>query len=275
MIQVRSFRSGARAAAIALTLAGLSLAGCASQSETAPGPQAAEAYDPLEPVNRAVYNINEGADILVIRPVAEIYRGTVPDPIRTAVRNFLQNLAAPLVIANELLQGDFLGAQTAFERMLVNTTIGMGGFVDIAGMYLDKPFLYEDFGQTLAVWGVPSGPYLVLPILGPSNFRDAGGRVVDFLGDPVNIAADSNTVSYGRSITGGIDTRAGLIEPIDDIRRNSLDPYATIRSLYFQRRQAEIRDGELSPQQDQDIEFPEYDDVSLDNGGAAATSRTP
>jgi phospholipid-binding lipoprotein MlaA len=273
MTQVRSFRSRARAAAIALTFAGLPLAGCATQSATAPDAQAAEAYDPLEPVNRAVYNVNEGADILVIRPVAEIYRGTVPDPIRTAVRNFLQNLAAPLVIANELLQGDFPGAQTAFERLLVNTTIGIGGFVDIAGMYLDKPFLYEDFGQTLAVWGVPSGPYLVLPILGPSNFRDAGGRVVDFVADPVNASVDSNAFSYGRTGASGIDTRAGLIEPIDDIRRNSLDPYATLRSLYFQRRQAEILDGKVAPSQE--VDFPEYDDVSLDNSGATATSRIP
>jgi phospholipid-binding lipoprotein MlaA len=273
MTQVCSFRSGARAAAIALALAGLTLAGCATRSETAPGTQAAGVYDPLEPMNRAIYNVNEGADILVIRPVAEIYRGTVPDPIRTAVRNFLQNLAAPLVIANELLQADFAGAQTAFERLLVNTTIGIGGFVDIAGMYLDKPFLYEDFGQTLAVWGVPEGPYLVLPILGPSNFRDAGGRGVDFVADPVGIAVDSDAFSYTRAGVSGVDTRAGLIEPIDDIRRNSLDPYAALRSLYQQRRETEIRDGAVAPSQE--VEFPEFDDVSLDIGGEAANSRTP
>lgn len=273
MPQVSSFRFPARAAAVALTLAALPLAGCATPSDSAPGTQAAETPDPLEPLNRAVYNINEGADILVIRPAAEIYRGAVPDPIRTAVRNFLQNLAAPLVIANELLQGDFAAAQTAFERLLVNTTIGVGGFVDIAGTYLDKPFVYEDFGQTLAVWGVPSGPYLVLPLLGPSTFRDTAGLAVDFVADPVNAGVDSDGFSYTRAGVSGLDTRAGLIEPIDDLRRNSLDPYAALRSLYLQRRAIEIRDGEAAPSQD--VEFPEFDDVSLDNDGAAATSRTP
>lgn len=258
---------------MALTLAGLPLAGCATQSESAPGAQAAGTHDPIEPVNRAVYRFNEGADIYVIQPVAETYRDYVPDPVRTAVRNFLQNLAAPLVIANNLLQGDFGGAQTAFERLLVNTTIGVVGFVDIAGMYLDKPFVSEDFGQTLAVWGVPSGPYVMLPILGPSTLRDTAGLGVDILADPVNAGVDSNAFTYGRAGTSGIDTRAGLIEPIDDLRRNSLDPYASLRSLYLQRRDADIRDGEAAPSQD--VEFPEFDDVSLDIGGEAATSRTP
>ncbi|HEV7368807.1 VacJ family lipoprotein [Arenibaculum sp.] len=229
--------------------------------------------DPLEPVNRVVYGFNEAADILVLRPAAEVYRGTVPTPVRMAVRNFLLNLTSPLLVANELLQGDFEGAQVAFSRFLVNTTIGLGGAFDIAGRYRDLHYEYEDFGQTLAVWGVPDGPYLVLPLLGPSNLRDATGLVADTAADPVNIWANNADRSGAMAVRAGVtgvDTRTELIEAVDDLRRNSLDPYASARSLYRQRRATEINDGSGGS-----IEFPDYEDIdepAVENGAGSSNS---
>ncbi|HSK38239.1 MAG TPA: VacJ family lipoprotein [Arenibaculum sp.] len=254
--------SRARVAAVALTLAAASLTGCATSSGDAADPYAPSANDPLEGVNRIVYGFNEGTDILFLRPAAVIYREGVPEPIRTAVRNFLRNLTSPLVIANQLLQGDVKGAEVAFQRLLVNSTIGLGGVFDIAGEYLDLEYEMEDFGQTLAVWGVPEGPYLVLPIVGPSNLRDTAGYAVDTLTDPFNNWAnnvDADGALYGRAAASSLETRASLIEPIDDIRRNSLDPYASLRSLYRQSRAAAIRDGVEEPE----VEFPDYDDISM------------
>lgn len=252
MILARTLRAGAMAAAFAL--AGASLTGCAT---VPPGGTTADVSDPLEGLNRAVYGFNEGADILFIRPAAEIYRGTVPDPIRTAVRNFLRNLASPLIIAHQLFQGDLEGAKNATARMLVNTTIGLGGTIDIAAD-AGLPYQSEDLGQTLAVWGVPDGPYLVLPLIGPSTARDSVGLVGDALADPVNnwaVNTGNGAIPTVRSGVSSIDTRSQLIEPIDDLRRNSLDPYAALRSLYLQRRATEIRDGQTA------TEFPEFEET--------------
>jgi phospholipid-binding lipoprotein MlaA len=245
-------RRRARAAVLALALAILPLGGCATMG------QEADANDPLEPINRVVWGVNEGVDILLIRPAADTYRTVVPDPVQRAVRNFLRNLASPIIIANQLLQGDLEGAQTAFTRFVINTTAGIGGLMDVAESS-GYPFEYEDFGQTLAVWGVPEGAYLFLPVLGPSSLRDAGGLAVDSLADPINLwagATDRDAVVVGRGVASGIDTRAQYIGVIDDVRRNSLDPYAQLRSLYRQRRAAEIRDG-----QGADTEFPEFEDT--------------
>jgi phospholipid-binding lipoprotein MlaA len=238
---------------MALLLA-LPLAGCA----TTEGGGGGEAGDPLEPVNRLVWAVNEPVDILILRPAADTYRTVVPDPIQRAVRNFLYNLASPLVIANQLLQADWDGAQVAFNRFLINTTAGVGGLFDVA-TGAGYPYEYEDFGQTLAVWGVPEVAYLYLPILGPSSVRDAGGLVVDSLADPVNqwaSATDRDAIPLGRAGTTGLDSRAQYIGVIDDVRRNALDPYAQLRSLYRQRRAAEIADGNGGG-----TEFPEFDDT--------------
>lgn len=257
------FSPRARAAAVALILAAAPLTGCATPSADVADSYAPSANDPLEGVNRIVYGFNEGTDILFLRPAAVIYREGVPEPVRTAVRNFLRNLTSPLLIANQLLQGDIQGAEVAFQRLLVNTTIGLGGVFDIAGQYLDLEYELEDFGQTLAVWGVPEGPYLVLPIVGPSNLRDTVGYAVDTVTDPFNMWAnnvDANGALYSRAAATSLETRASLIEPIDDIRRNSLDPYASLRSLYRQSRAVVIRDGIEEPDE---VEFPDYDDFSM------------
>ncbi|WP_225889761.1 MlaA family lipoprotein [Indioceanicola profundi] len=216
--------------------------------------------DPLEPVNRAVFWFNEALDVVLIRPAAEIYRAVVPDPAQRGVRNVLQNLRSPLDLTNQLLQGDWKGAGTVTKRFLINTTVGIGGIFDVAGQN-GLTYEYESFDQTLAVWGVPEGPYLVLPLIGSSSLRDAAGFGVEFLADPVsNYAAntDQDWITYTRAGLTVVDTRAGYIEAIDDLKRNSFDYYAAMRSLYRQRRDGWIRDG--APAQDAFPDIPDYDE---------------
>ncbi|MGQ9369831.1 MlaA family lipoprotein [Azospirillum sp. ST 5-10] len=244
------------AAAVSLSLA----AGCASTPpDGATGDAYYEANDPLEPFNRAVFGVNEAADILVIRPAAEVYHTLTPDPLQDAVQSFILNLLSPLVIANELLQGDFEGAQLATGRFLTNTVLGAGGLADVAST-AGMPYEPEDFGQTLAVWGLGEGPYLVLPLIGPSNVRDATGYAVDTVADPVRIWAygtDQKDLLYARAGAGAIDRRSRVLSEVDDLRRNSLDYYATVRSLYRQQRAAQIRDSEQPAAAPEFPEFPQ------------------
>lgn len=230
---------------------------CVSACAT-PGGQSADSAvsDPIEPVNRAIFGFNEVADKAVIRPVAEAYVFVVPDPVRDSVQSFIRNLLSPLTIANQLLQGDFRGATDATGRFMTNTILGVGGIADVATQAA-IPYEPEDFGQTLAVWGLDSGPYIVLPLLGPSNLRDTAGYVVDTVADPVRIWGVSNDHEewlMARTIVGGIDRRSRLLTEVDDLRRNSLDFYATVRSLYGQQRAAAIRDSKASTTPD----FPDY-----------------
>ncbi|CAO3434109.1 MlaA family lipoprotein [Azospirillum doebereinerae] len=232
----RSFLRSAAVAAFAL-----SVTACA----TRPADSGADAYavsDPLEGVNRVVFGFNDVVDTVALRPAAEVYVTIVPDPVRDSIHSFIDNLMSPIYIANNLLQGDFEGAGHATGRFLTNTVLGAGGIADVATAagIPNKP---EDFGQTLAVWGVGSGPYLVLPLLGPSNLRDTVGYGVDTVGDPIRIwayANDHKTLSYVRTGVSAVDARSQVLQSVDDLRRNSLDFYATVRSLYQQRRQADI-----------------------------------
>jgi len=248
----RSILRSAAVAALAVVMSG-----CAS----APNGNVTEPVvsDPLEIPNRFVFAVNEATDILVIRPATEVYVGVVPDPVRQAIHNFIQNLLSPLYIANNLLQGDFQGAQVATGRFMTNTILGVGGVFDIAST-AGMPEQPEDFGQTLAVWGVGSGPYLVLPLIGPSNLRDATGYAVDTVGDPVRLwgyGTDNKDILYGRAATTTVDRRSQVLAEIDDLRRNSLDFYATVRSLYGQQREAAIRDNA----QVESPEFPDFNDT--------------
>ncbi|QJE73821.1 VacJ family lipoprotein [Aerophototrophica crusticola] len=216
--------------------------------------------DPLEPVNRGIFWFNEALDAVLIRPVAEIYRAVLPDPAQRGVRNVLQNLRSPLDLANQTLQGDWDGAGDVVKRFAINTTVGLGGLIDVAGKN-GIPYEYESFDQTLAVWGVPEGPYLVLPVIGSSSLRDAVGFGAEFYADPVSNYASNNDAdwfTYGRAGLTVADTRAGYIDVIDDLKRNSFDYYAAMRSLYRQRRDNWIRDGAADPSQLPDI--PDYDD---------------
>lgn len=218
--------------------------------------------DPLEPTNRAVFALNNNLDKAILKPVAEVYRDAVPSAARLGVHNVLNNLRTPVILLNDVLQGDLNRSLTTLMRFLVNSTVGMFGLADAAselGMVRHE----EDFGQTLAVWGVPSGSYLMLPIFGPSNSRDTVGLVVDLLTDPINIWA-SNTdqleVSLGRTGVRTVDKRALNLELLNEVEKSSLDFYAAIRSLYRQRRGNEISNGKdkALPQTSGLTDYPEF-----------------
>jgi len=199
--------------------------------------------DPYENTNRAIFGFNQAVDRTVLVPVASAYRAVIPDPFRDMIHDFLQNLNAPIIFANDVLQGQAGLAGETFGRALLNTTVGFGGFIDVASK-LGVPYHTNDFGITLANWGVDPGPYLMLPILGPSNPRDLVGDVADGFGDPGNIVAAQHHriwASIVRSAVSGIDERSRNIESLAEIERTSLDYYATIRSLARQRRAAQIR----------------------------------
>lgn len=226
-------------------LLGLGLAGCSSTgSNTVVVGEGIAVDDPLEETNRVILDVNEAVDKAVLEPVARGYRAATPRAFRFALRNFLRNLKSPIIIANQLLQGDLEGTANSTGRFVINTLAGFGGILDLAeegGI----PYEPEDFGQTLAVWGVGNGPYLVVPLLGPSTARDATGTLVDMYADPLRIYLfniDREEWHYGRVAAGVIDQREEMLDLIDDLRRNSFDYYAAVRSAYIQRRHALIRD---------------------------------
>ena len=224
------------------------LSACATPPED-PADLAAyeEANDPLEEFNRRIDKANRTIDRYVLRPIAGAYGKAVPSQLQDALRNFFDNLRAPVILANDLLQGEGERAGITVARFLTNSTLGLGGFIDTADKVFGLEFHDEDFGQTLAVWGVDEGIYLVLPLIGPSNPRDAVGIVVDSLLDPWNYLLRSADIQYGptvRSLLNGIDLRARNIDALDEIERTSIDTYATLRSLYRQRRADEIRNGD-------------------------------
>lgn len=221
----------------------LSLGACAQNADPQTGYRA-EINDPIEPVNRVIFAFNNVVDRFVLEPVAKIYDAVFPTFVKDSVQSFMRNLRTPLIIANNLLQGDFDDAGTATARFVINTTVGVVGLVDVASK---QGFAYEqeDLGQTLGVWGLGDGMYLVLPILGPSSARDFTGTVGEYFADPLQIWANNthnDWVYITRGAVEGIDNRARAIKAIDDLRKNSLDYYAAVRSAYVQRRQALIRD---------------------------------
>lgn len=199
------------------------------------------AYDPLEPMNRAIFAFNEVADTYVMKPVAIVYRDVVPEGGRTVVRNVLRNLSEPLVFANSLLQLDGEHALTSFWRFTLNSTFGLLGMRDFATDF-GLNYRAEDFGQTLGSYGVGEGPYLVLPLLGPSNLRDLVGLAADYPLDAFDHVVEEDW-QLVRTLTGAVDTREALLRPIDDIYETSLDPYATFRSGYAQRRRDAVANG--------------------------------
>ncbi len=241
-------RTGTRLSTVAaLALGALVITGCATMPSD-PEARAAylEASDPLEPLNRAIFSFNLGLDKALLRPLAAAYNTVLPDPVRDGVRNFLNNLRTPIVLANDVLQGEIGRAGETVGRFLLNSTIGVGGLFDIA-TELGFEFHDEDFGQTLAVWGVGEGPYLMLPILGPSNPRDAVGLVGEYFADPVVIwtnNTDREWILYTRTGVNTVDRRSRNVKTLEELERTSLDFYAAVRSLYRQRRMDEIRNGE-------------------------------
>jgi phospholipid-binding lipoprotein MlaA len=218
------------------------LAGCA----TTPGQDRLAERDPLQGVNRAVWGFNQGVDKVVLRPVSSVYRAVTPRPARRGLSRILANLAEPWSFVNNMLQGKPDRAFTNLGRFVINTTIGVGGLADHATKMGLKP-AYEDFGQTLAAWGVNGGPYLVLPILGPTTLRDGVGMGMAQFGDPYRVCLRkcglTNTQQYGATAAEIISIRADLSESgADGLLDASLDSYATAKSAYLQRRRAAILD---------------------------------
>ncbi len=219
---------------LALVLTILGLGGCASFRAAAPG-------DPLEPVNRGIYSFNSTFDHYLFRPIARGYDRITPSPVKQGVSNVFQNAADVQSILNDALQlkGEKLGNDLG--RVLINSTLGLGGLFDHAtAMGIERG--NEDFGQTLGYWGLGSGPYLVLPFLGPTTLRDFGGRLIDAQTDPVGYLS---SVPLRNSLQGlrVIDTRVGLF-PFDALlNQAALDRYTFTRSAYLQRRESLVLDG--------------------------------
>ncbi|SVC58050.1 uncharacterized protein METZ01_LOCUS310904 [marine metagenome] len=234
-----------------LLLGAMVLVGCSSAPKNDPEALAEfqKINDPMEVTNRGIFSFNQVLDKVVVKPVTGVYRSLIPSFMRKAVHRFLQNLRTPVTLANDLLQGEGGRAGDTVARFFINSTIGLLGFMDPAS-HMGFAQHEEDFGQTLAVWGVGEGPYLMLPVFGPSNPRDLTGKVVGFFLDPLNMWAantDRNEIPIIRTIVSGIDARDLYWDALEDIEKNSIDPYASIRSLYRQRRNDEIRNGKEGP----------------------------
>lgn len=214
-------------------------------------------WDPWEPVNRPLFAVYQFLDDFLVRPIAQGYGWIVPGPIKKGVRNAFRNLDSPIVFANDLLQLQPGDAAVTLGRFVINTTVGGLGFFDVAerGGLPGHP---ADFDQTLHFYHVPSGPYMILPILGPGTVRHNLGRVVDAAADPVNWSGDvDNSIKIGRTIGNAIATRENLIEPLDTLRKDSLDWYATFRATYNQDRNVVLRKGATAPTTQQNDLFDE------------------
>ncbi|MBD8049450.1 MlaA family lipoprotein [Limnohabitans radicicola] len=214
---------------------------------------AADARDPWEAMNRRIYAFNDVVDTAVVRPVAQVYDKVLPKFARTGVHNFLGNLSDVWSMANSALQLKGQATAETLMRVSVNSVFGMAGVLDIATeMGIEKR--KEDFGQTLGYWGVPSGPYVVLPILGPSTLRDGLALPLDFKGDPSQNVRDTATRST-LTVLRVTDLRASLLKTVDTVKAASLDPYSFVRDAYLQKRENDIYDG--NPPSDFDYNDPE------------------
>ena len=207
----------------------------------------AKIKDCHEGINRTIFALNKGLDNVIFEPVAKVYR-VLPNPVRSGVSNSLQNLSNVVTIPNNVLQGEFRKAGVNTGRFVINTTIGILGFIDVAEKIGFEEYQKEDYGQSLAVRGVGPGCYLVLPVLGPSTIRDTAGSVVNLLGGDAwyNVTVKNNTQHFEDSdyiasrLATGIDFRAKNIESFDNLEKNAIDFYASVKSLYLQDRQQKI-----------------------------------
>lgn len=232
--------------------------------QTSPKPKEAaepedEINDPLEPLNRAIFEFNEFFLDTILGPISTVYVEAIPPTGRQAINNMLHHVSSPIVLANDVLQGEFQRALETLGRALVNTVVGFGGFVDF-GAELGVRRHNEDFGQTLGVWGVGEGFYLVLPIFGPSNPRDAVGKLlVDSYLDPLglwfsNVGREAER--WSRVSMKGIDEYSNVKDELAQVKKTSIDYYAAIRSLYRQKRKSEISNG-------RDIQLPPIPDLTI------------
>jgi phospholipid-binding lipoprotein MlaA len=257
-------------AALAVLVAVTSLSACTTTG--AEDRSSAGVYDPFEGVNRGIYAFNETVDKAAIEPVARGYKAIAPEPVRDGVSNFLVNLRQPIVFTNSVLQGNINASGETFGRFLINSTVGIAGLFDVAST-LGVAEHDEDFGQTLGVWGVEPGPYIMLPLLGPSNLRDTVGIGTDRLFDPLTwteFESDPDLdvkIAVGRTVVGAIDTRSRLIEQIETLREQP-EPYVALRRNYSSGREAAIRNGQTEADPYKDL--PDFDvyDVPEDQGAS-------
>lgn len=217
--------------------------------------------DPNEGMNRAVFDFNLWVDRTFLRPVAITYRNVMPDPVEDGINNIFRNLAEPWTFVNDLLQGKPGRAGTTLARFLVNSTVGIGGLFkasDNAGIQHHT----EDFGQTLETWGLPQGPYFVIPFIGPSTVQDTTGFIAAIFGDPTNLVLRSETSDLAfYSYLGAqiIVTRARLHPTLEQLYAER-DPYTLARAAYFQNRNFQFRDGKLVVSEEDDDLFDDFDD---------------
>lgn len=231
--------------------------------------------DPLEPMNRAIYSFNDSVDRAILKPVAEAYRAVLPSFVRTGVSNFFANINDVVIALNNLLQGKPVDAISDVGRIAFNTTVGVLGVFDVA-TELGVEKHNEDFGQTLGYWGVGDGPFLMLPLLGPSNLRDTAGRVVDFKLDPITYVDPSSdrNILWGSRV---VSQRADLLDTSIILETAALDPYEFLRDAYLQRRRNLVHDGSPPPEKEDDIEIKmkphtETDDTATRRRAEAAAS---
>jgi phospholipid-binding lipoprotein MlaA len=219
--------------------AGLLVSGCASSKFTSTADN-----DPYEATNRDVFAFNMNLDKAVALPVAKFYVRAVPEPAREGVHNFITNLNEPVVFANDVLQGDADWAAQSFGRFTLNSTIGIGGLVDVAAK-IGIPAHDNDFGITLGRWGLGEGPFLMLPLIGPAPPRDLTGKIVDIFLDPLTYVTFRSKIYYdmGLGLLSVVDLRAQNIDTLASIERTSVDYYATTRNLYLQFRKAAVNRG--------------------------------
>jgi phospholipid-binding lipoprotein MlaA len=256
--------------ALLLFLALPGLAACADvPGDPAQNVGYADTNDPAEPVNRVIFDGNQFIDRNAIKPVAKAYRDDVPEAVQHGLRNALNNMRQPLIEMNDVLQVNPDRAWETARRFVINVTFGVLGLFDVAKEW-GLPGHEADFGETFGVWGIGEGPFVELPVLGPSNPRDATGLALGFVLDPFGFVhgADMTKLAYARGVAGGIDERAEYIEPLDELEKSSLDFYAAMRSVYRQHREAEIRKA-IMP------ESPASEPYSVDIGTPAPKSDKP
>jgi phospholipid-binding lipoprotein MlaA len=242
-------------AIVALLGSVLLAAGCATQHPPAAKEDRSQA-DPWEPLNRRIHAFNNNVDRFTFKPLAKGYEAVLPQPVRTGIGNFSRNLFGPLFIINNFLQGKVGRGFSETGRFLANSTLGIGGFIDI-GSSMGLESHREDFGETLAVWGVPNGPFVIVPILGPRNLRDALMIPLNFAADPSFWIQDDLT-RWSLYLIRAVDARAQLFAA-EALLEDSYDRYLSLREAYLQRRRYQIFDG--SPPEDEgfydDFEDPE------------------
>ncbi len=247
-----------------LMICALALGGCATAAHKSDG--SASNPDPFESINRVTYKFNDAIDRAVLKPVAKGYKKVVPSPARAGISNFFGNLSSPIVIANDILQGKPLIALSDTGRFVMNSTLGIFGLFDVA-QHAGMPEHDEDLGQTLAVWGIPSGPYLVIPFLGPSTVRDGLGGYAD---SSISLIRNTDNVPERNKayLVNGINSRAQLLDA-DKLIQQAFDPYQFVRDAYLQHRRYEIYDGDPPPQYP---DFPDDDEGDSGTDGGSGGS---